>query len=239
MTTQRAPSLLPHLPPPFVGDLSTRDALILTRLAANHRVLEHGAGGSTQIFALVAALVVSVEPDDTWRTVTKTNLERLREGGYVTRAPEFVADLIGGLPRLQARAPYDLAFVDGPSTERDAFAHLAFPLLAPGGRLVFHDTRVAHEHARALRLVETFAPHVESVAFHPNGSNLTIVCRLPTGGQPAHYSDWNLDEGREEWEIGRGDPPPRWIQYVIARSARVLGVPLDPAPADPDPKPEL
>ena len=64
-------------PPPFIGDLSTQDAAVLATMAQGARVLEFGAGGSTQIFAAVADGCVSMETDGDWISRTQRNLLRL------------------------------------------------------------------------------------------------------------------------------------------------------------------
>jgi predicted O-methyltransferase YrrM len=108
-------------------------------LRPNHRVLEHGAGGSTVWLARRVAWVTSLEHSRSWLEATERALvERgLRHKAAVKEVPG------GEHPDFEAQARatfngrrWDLAFVDGQVFARAAMIRIAAETLRPGGWLV-------------------------------------------------------------------------------------------------------
>jgi predicted O-methyltransferase YrrM len=185
----------------YIGDISREDAQLLSRFAADAlRMLEFGAGASTQVLAQSApesAEIVTVETDAAWIERTRRNLRLLG----VTREVRFVP--YRGFWR-EMQGPFDFIFDDGIDKRRGEFAERAWPLLAVGGAMLFHDTRRPDDARIALRHVERFFLEVESVQLNAEGSNITIVRKQ----MPLQYADWNVVERRARWEYGHEDPPP-------------------------------
>jgi predicted O-methyltransferase YrrM len=185
----------------YIGDISREDAQLLARFAAGaRRILEFGAGASTQVLAQSApegAEIVTVETDGRWIERTRRNLKLLG----LTREVKFVA-YRGFWRALQG--PFDFVFDDGVDKRRGEFAERAWPLLAVGGAMLFHDTRRAADARTALRHAERFFLQVESVQLNAEGSNITVVRKQA----PLQYVDWNVAERRARWEYGHEEPPP-------------------------------
>lgn len=207
-------------PAPFVGDLSTQDAAALTTMARGARVLEFGCGGSTQIFASVAASVTSYETDPGWIEKTQRNLARLDLADKVSFRSYHQ-------PMSQDIGPFDLIFVDGAPDSRPAFALSAFPMLVDDGLMVFHDCRTP-ERDVVLRTAREFMNLVGEVLFDVAQSNLAVIRRKP---MPA-YENWNVTEGRAHWEYGgpEEDQPQPFADAVMARSARFFRAGMVPVP---------
>ena len=185
----------------YIGDISREDAQLLARYAAGaRRILEFGAGASTQVLAQTApegTEIVTVETDAPWIERTRRNLQRLGVGREVS----FVA-YRGFWRTLQG--PFDFIFDDGVDRLRGEFAERAWPLLAVGGALLFHDTRRPRDARTALRFVERVFLEVASVQLNADGTNVTVVRKQA----PLQYVDWNVVEGRARWEYGHEEPPP-------------------------------
>lgn len=210
-----------EFPVPFVGDLSTQDAAALTTMARRAHVLEFGCGGSTQIFAAVAASVVSVETDPGWIAKTQRNLVRL---GFAENAVTFR----GYDEPYGSDHPFELVFVDGDPSRREAFALGAFAHLAQDGLMVFHDSRSV-ERATVFRVAATFMHMVGELLLDVAGSNLAVIRKrtMPP------YEDWNAAEGRAHWEYGgpEEDQPTPFVDAVSARSARFFRAGSVPVPS--------
>jgi predicted O-methyltransferase YrrM len=185
----------------YIGDISREDARLLARFAAGaRRILEFGAGASTHVLAQSAppgAELVTVETKQEWIERTRRNLVRLGISSKVQFVPygEF---------RSAVQGQFDLIFDDGADKLRGEFAERAWPLLAVGGSLLFHDTRRPRDARNALRHVERVFLEVASVHLNQDGSNITVVRKAA----PLRYEDWNVVEGRERWEYGHDEPPP-------------------------------
>src|SRR5438270_8420588 len=124
------PAAMSSAPLRYIGDISREDAQLLSRYAAGaRRMLEFGAGASTQVLAQSApegAEIVTVETDSGWIGRTRRNLQLLG----VTREVKFVP--YRGFWRA-LRGPFDFIFDDGIDRRRREFAEHAWPLLAVGG----------------------------------------------------------------------------------------------------------
>lgn len=188
----------------YVGDLSRRDAELLRELAQRSpRILEFGAGASTQIFAAYGrGIVESVDTDPTWIERTKRNLTAL---GLI--APNLSRPFVfHRFEQFRPTPPYDLIFVDGVDELRAAFAFLTWPALAVGGVMAFHDTRRTAPHGASLTsdvqnvcaLIERHSPEIDGVVLNQHDSNTTVV----TKRAPLALEDWNAIEGRTLAQIG-------------------------------------
>lgn len=197
--------------PIFVGDLSRADAAYLSRVARSCvRVLEHGAGGSTQIFAqsVPAGIgrVWSVEPDPRWREATAARVE------------ELLGDTIAGRCDLSIAIPQDwdwcdLVFVDGPAQHRLSFASVAWPILKVGGLLLWHDGRRERDWDQIAHFLCGVHAEVEVVQVCPDATNMIAIRKRA----PVLYQDWNVSEGKPEWQIGRGAIPADWVEQLGGR----------------------
>jgi len=184
----------------YIGDISREDAALLARAAAGaRRILEFGAGASTQVLARSApagAEIVTVETKPAWVERTRENFRRLG----ISREVRFVP--YRGFWRA-VEGSFDLILDDGVDRLRARFAERAWPMLAVGGSMFFHDTRRPRDARVALRQVERVFLEVASVELNPEGTNLTVVRKQ----EPQRYVDWNVAEGRGRWEYGHADPP--------------------------------
>jgi predicted O-methyltransferase YrrM len=185
----------------YIGDISREDAQLLSRFAAGaRRILEFGAGASTQVLAQTApegAEIVTVETDARWVERTRRNLRLLG----VTRELKFLP--YRGFWRL-LQGQFDFILDDGIDRRRADFAQRAWPLLAVGGAMLFHDTRRPADARTALRQVERVFLEVATVELNADGSNITVVRKQA----PLEYVDWNVAERRARWEYGHDEPPP-------------------------------
>jgi predicted O-methyltransferase YrrM len=183
----------------YIGDLSRRDAELLRVLAVKaDRILEFGAGASTQIFAAYGrGTVETVETDLEW--IEKTHRNFLAIG--IERTITFHI-----WQAFVPVGPYSLIFVDGIDELRREFAFKTWPTLAIGGVMCFHDTRRTAPHGasktsdiqNALAIAETFSPEVDRVVLNQADSNITVV----TKRAPLLLEDWNAIEGRTAAMIG-------------------------------------
>lgn len=185
----------------YIGDLSRADAAVLAALASRaFRILEFGAGASTQIFSVYGAGVVhSVETDPGWIAKTTRNLARFPHGRSVTfhDYDTFLPEPVG----------YDLVFVDGVDELRAAFAFCTWGFLDPRGVMAFHDTRRTVPHGLSLtsdvenvcELLRRHPLEVDRVEWNRDDSNTTVVAKRRT---PLVLEDWNAVEGRTLAQIG-------------------------------------
>lgn len=188
----------------FVGDLSLEDASVLVEAGRSaRRILEFGAGGSTQIFAqCMPKHFVSVETDPEWIRKTEQNLSRIQS----KTKPEFVPyDLV-------LKAEYDLIFVDGVDQLRRSFAIRTWPWLSVGGVMVFHDTRRLKDFENVAFVAQSFFSEVRSIEVNVNDSNITLVKKRI----PLPYVNWNYTEGKPLWAYGSGEVPKGEDLWTIA-----------------------
>lgn len=183
------------MPIKFIGDLSIADAWVLSDLSLGKRVLEFGSGGSTQIFAQVAKLVTSVETDPAWIARTEDNLSLLGDHAPVDFVPFDLFAYCG---------EYDVIFVDGVPDKRLQFALAAWPLLAKGGTMLFHDTRRFEYFREVAWLMQMHFSEIGTVLINEDDSNLTLLCKREA---PLYYENWNDVEGKPAWAYGKGDRP--------------------------------
>lgn len=179
----------------FIGDLSKEDAGILEWFGSqSKKILEFGAGGSTQIFAqCMPEVLISVETSQEWIDKTKRNIERFRP----CTDPVFVS--FGSHPHHQ----YDLIFVDGVWDLRKTFAQATWPLLKVGGHMIFHDTRRSFDAQNVFLTTMMYFDEISSIVMNVDNSNCTVV----TKEEKIEYVNWNHSEGKPLWMYGIGDPP--------------------------------
>jgi hypothetical protein len=189
--------------PPFIGDLSIEDADVLAHYAhSSDRVLEFGAGGSTQIFAQLCREVVTVETAPVWVERTR---KRLEDMGLRDRV-EFRA--YPGIPvdaKLGDGKQYPLIFVDGVDHLRREFAITAWPLLEVDGVMIFHDTRRFADFQNAAWVAQLFHNEIASILVNQrNGNGRSSNCTVIRKKQHEPYVNWNLTEGKPLEAYGNG-----------------------------------
>jgi predicted O-methyltransferase YrrM len=180
--------------PPFIGDLSLRDAEILcSRGRAAKKILEFGVGGSTHIFSQCCPeVLVCVDTVPKWIDVTARRLAELQRPHT---APEFF------LYNDVRPGKYDLVFVDGIDVLRQAFALVAWDWLEPTGVMLFHDTRRAQDAANVAAVCSRYFAEIRTVHWNLNHSNVTVIEKQP----PLRYENWNIVEGKPLWQYGFDD----------------------------------
>jgi hypothetical protein len=201
----------------YIGDLSRNDAAVLADAARDAaRILEFGVGGSTQIFARSAppgATITSVETDAGWIAKTTAILRAMDLADRV-RFLDYESWRVG-LAASSALEKYDVILDDGIDTLREEFALRAWPSLAIGGKLIFHDTRRPRDIANVLKFCFAHYLEIESMALNVNSSNLTVL----TKKVPEPYENWNFAEGRGPLLVGNG-PTEETVAYVLATLGR-------------------
>ena len=121
----------------WVGGLSLEDADILAMYGRKcPSVLEYGSGGSTLIFAQTSKNVISIEGDQRWIDAVQRRLDMI---GEATCPVEFV-HYEGRKLVADSNEKVDLVFIDGVFGKRLQVALECWPLVKPGGYLMFHDT---------------------------------------------------------------------------------------------------
>jgi predicted O-methyltransferase YrrM len=189
----------------YVGDLSKADARLLVDVArASRRILEFGVGGSTMLFAQAMprdGVFVSVDTDPGWIERTRSKLVLLKSA----ISPKF---LVSHTPPA-GLGPFDFVFVDGADPFRLSFAVAAWPLLAPGAAMGFHDTRRQGDVDNVQALVRANFEEVGDVLFNANDSNITLVRKRL---KLARYENWHDVEGKERWASGYEVTPANWLE---------------------------
>jgi hypothetical protein len=173
---------------PIEADLSRADVVALWELAAQKRVVEFGAGGSTALFARTAASLYTYDTSPQWLAVAKRHVDKLRQTETLCTV-EYRHCPAAGVPPKIARG--DLLFIDGYTPTRAAWMKAALERqLAPV--IVAHDTRRLQPVRSFAALLEwPLTAWIDSVHYHYQGSNLLVV-RLRD--KPVQYSNWNQTE---------------------------------------------
>ena len=189
------------------GDISRADAVVLSELARrSKRILEFGVGASSYIFHQNAdsdATILHVDTNAKWIELTKNNLAALVGDEYdaptdyrfccfdhTADAHKACAEVLGKCQACVPGGKYDLILVDGYTPIREAFMGEAWPYLAVGGSMVFHDSRREWIAAFVANLVRDNHLNIEKIDFHPLDSNMIVVKR----GVTKQYFDWNKTE---------------------------------------------
>jgi len=192
---------------PYIGDISSQDALVLKALATDSKnILEFGCGASTQVLASATeGSVMSIDTEPSWIDKTEGNLKLfgLEEKVHFHNYKEFMNHVL-------IEAPFDLIFDDGADGLRREFAVKTWPYLKVYGCMVFHDTRRAHDFRNVLEVLAIFQDEIEDVNFNAVGSNLTVIFKK----EPEPYDNWQITEKREPWQLGYGDLPQSFIDSL-------------------------
>lgn len=178
----------------WIGDLSFADVYVLIMCARQSpKILEFGAGGSTQIFSQCRPKTfISVETDHYWREITIQRLQKIR-----TPNPTHVQFVEYG--QHPKRMKFNLIFVDGVSELRRDFAMRTFSQLDKrGGMMLFHDTRRLEVIEDVMFSIQMFHNEIVRVDFNACNSNITIMHKKPE--QP--YLNWNFTENKPLWAYG-------------------------------------
>jgi predicted O-methyltransferase YrrM len=189
----------------FIGDISRQDATVLERYAAaSSSVLEFGVGASTQVIAQSVrpgTPFISLDTKQEWIDKTLVFLKRLGVEGRCRMMA--YAEWNWAVDKLC----FDLVFNDGSDSLRREFGLRSFPLLQPGGVMLFHDTRRTEDVRNVLAVVETFHEEVEHVHLNKRidevSSNITVIKKKIR--EP--YVNWNAVERRQSWAVGYGTVP--------------------------------
>lgn len=189
---------------PYIGVLSIADAHLLSELAASaDRILEFGAGASTQLFAAYGrGQVTCIETEARWIQKTQRHLEQLG----LTKPVSFRHVRNEDRLALPADEQFDLVFVDGLDRLRLRFAIGAWPQLTVGGVMCVHDTRRTRPHGDAdlsdvqnvCRVIEEYSTEIDSIVLNQGNSNTTVIRKRT----PLLYEDWMQTEGRTPAQMG-------------------------------------
>ncbi len=199
---------------PYIGDVSKNDALVLKEMAETHkRILEFGCGASTQVLVHYSKgeFVESIDTSEEWIKKTINNIDLLGLGGETTFFMGPYDQFIESLEPVPYNVTYDFIFDDGVDYLRREFAVKIWPYLAVGGILAFHDTRRAPDFRNVLEVLATFQDEIGRVEFNYKDSNITLVQKKLA----APYSNWQIDEQKEPFEIGYGDIPEWWLEKHV------------------------
>lgn len=172
----------------FIGDLSIKDAEVLEAWARrSSRVLEFGAGGSTQIFDQCGCAVVSVETSEEW--VARTQKRVSQNVQFVDYQTDFE-----GL--------FDIVFVDGVDDLRRDFALKTWRFVKTGGVMIFHDTRRAWDFENAIAVIRENYLEVWHVEVNAKMLGVSSNCTVVHKKQAEPYVNWTQTEGKPRSAYG-------------------------------------
>jgi Methyltransferase domain len=184
-----------------VGELSALDVGVLAGLARqSHRVLEFGAGGSTTVWAQFCpprASITCVETNMEWTNRTIEMLQRLE-----ARADVAFLSFDAWREKFTAHHWFDLIFIDGAS-ERIGVSEASWPMLMPGGKMVWHDT---HGPPLGEMVFQFMGKHNLEVSDVHCESALTICTKCVE----RNIGDVRAFENRELWMSGHAPLPAEW-----------------------------
>lgn len=186
----------------FIGLLSLQDAEVLERYARGAKtILEFGAGGSTHIFAQTVGKdgkVVCFESEAGWIMRTRIYLSKL---GVPPAA--YALHTLADWPAAQKQMrDVDLIFIDGKWPLRREFATKAWPLLKPGGHMLFHDTRRQKDIDIIADMVTKNFLEIENISAnekHAGKSSNTTAIRKKAREPEVN---WYQLEGKPKWAYG-------------------------------------
>jgi hypothetical protein len=209
----------------WIGDLSLQDAHLLHHyiLTTNGNIIEFGVGGSTQIIAQTmkgSRKLISIDTSPEWMELTERVLKLLKCKNYFFVHWEQWSKR-SGLSNLDV----GLIFNDGYVELREQFGIDTWPLLMPGGLMIFHDTRHLSVIRNITRLIEVYHNEIEDVRlnekWHGCSSNMTAIRKK--NHEP--YVNWNHIENKPQWRYGHPEygPPPAnyWDREQEAPSAKM------------------
>lgn len=178
-----------------IGDLSKADKEQLKRLAETHsRIMEAGVGASTQILThFTKGKVTAYDTSKEW-------LSRIRDTVFPKVGVKGECSFRyydAGTTKLTGK--YDMVFVDIEWVFRLEFALKAWPLIVPGGKLVFHDARRSKDIGNALQFAAVKYRELESVEVCPGESNLILFTKRD---KRIDFVNWHESEGMTDEQLG-------------------------------------
>jgi hypothetical protein len=189
----------------FVGDLSLQDADVLAKYARKSKsILEFGVGGSTQIFAqALPDCLLSLETNPEWVSLTQEKLAMIE-----TKTDPIFCDSESIGTHIQDKV-FNLIFVDGVGELRLEFAMQTWNFLAPGGFMIFHDTRQQGDFVNLCNVAATNFTEIKRIDVNEpasNGvsSNTSIIHKKVK----EEYVNWNYVENKPLWAYG-AEPMPK------------------------------
>ena len=194
----------------WVGDLSLQDAHLLHHYTLNtqYNIIEFGVGGSTHIIAQTKGCnrkLISIDTSLEWIEMTNKILQRLHCTDCFFVLWEQWAERVASL-----NLEVDLVFNDGFVGFREQFGIQAWPLLKPGGFMIYHDTRHLSVVQNITKLIDTYYNEIEEVKINEKwqevSSNLTVIKKK----RHEPYVNWNHVENKPQWRYGHPEfgPPP-------------------------------
>ena len=160
----RARSALAGLPDIQVAALDARHLEVMTRAAGARRAVEIGTLGGYSGVAILRGLTEDGELDSIELEPRHAEVAResFRRAGYADRARVHVGSASDILPRLAARAPFDLVFIDADKEGYPRYLDWAADNLRPGGVVLLDNAflfghlpeQPAGERAAAIRAMQ-------------------------------------------------------------------------------------
>lgn len=179
-----------------IGDLSPQDKEVLYQMASTHnRILEFGVGASTQILThYTQGNVISYDTSQEWIDRMKYIFDKV---GVKGNCKFVILD-----KKYEISGRFDFVFIDGYWDMRYPFGYHVWPLIIPGGKIAFHDTRRDKDINNTLRFIEHRWAEVESIQCNYLDSNITLIEKRD---KRADWKDWHSDMTDEElgidWEF--------------------------------------
>lgn len=194
----------------YIGDISEADARLLRDYArGSEKILEFGCGASTQVLAKYCThLIHSIDTSPDWIDKTKKNLDLFSLKDFVLFESY---DAFLNHPNIYTvSGTFDFVFDDGVDHLRREFAIKIWPYIEVGGVLAFHDTRRPADMDNVLAVIRHYMDEVAVVRFNEDDSNITTIRKK----KAAPYTNWQIDEKKEPWQLGYGDPPQEFIDSL-------------------------
>lgn len=188
----------------FIGDLSIKDAELLSQYSQHKDVMEFGSGGSTQVFDKHAKSILSIETDPNWIDAVMPLTKKARYWLY-----ENYISVIN---------KYDVIYVDGEWSKRFDFAKNTWKNLKEGGSMLFHDTRREKDRTYVEKFIKFIGSDFK-VVWNENHSNITVIKKelgsIDETNKFLEYENWNKAEGKEDWMCNALlERPHNWKQIL-------------------------
>lgn len=178
-----------------IGDLSSADRRYLAQEAGKHsRILEGGAGASTQILAHYSASgrIVSYDTDPKW-------IERVRDVLFPKLGVDGFCEFREYTTEQIVEGRYDFVFVDLEWRHRFSFATEAWYRLVPGGKLVFHDARRDKDMGLIYAFLKDNYREIDTLTICPDATNMAEFTKR---SQRCDYVNWHKTEGWTREQLG-------------------------------------
>lgn len=166
------------------GDISRADAVCLTELCDDRRVVEFGVGASTMVLSRCARTVLSYDTDPVWLEKTKVRLVRMPdkvcspELRYFEEVPE--------VPEC------DVLWIDGLVAKRQEFTEKNFARAKE--LVILHGAlRNGHSYGQAFlpEIMNKFWEMIETIELGYRGSHLLV---LKKRRRPLRYYNYHETE---------------------------------------------